>query len=483
MIEADALFTGGCLVTMNEQRDVVDCGAVAVAGGHIVALGAAAALADQVHAAQVIDCTDQIILPGLVDVHAHAGHGLIKSIGMHNGNRWEEICGEIYTQASDAAFWFAEARLAALERLRFGVTTGVSLLGGGDTIMRTDDPAYAKAHCDGVLSVGARSVVAVGPTRAPHPIDYAHWNSGTRTTFPVRFEQQFETCKHIFEEWHGKADDTIRIAMLYPVLRDEHERDMAPEDYAAACAQSQAVRQFAKDKGAIFTQDGHWRGSVLRAHELGLLGPQSLLSHCIDLHDDEIALIAETGTKVAHNPSANASISGRCPAIELMAQGATVALCSDATAPDRSADMFRHMQQAMHYHRKHFQDADVLPIGQTLEMCTIGGARALGMEADIGSLEIGKRADIITVDLRRPHLFPPNMPLHRLVCFANGNDVSNVMVGGAMVLEDGRATQVHEDEILADAARQCAVMLQRIGGGQADMALPDDFWGREATPT
>jgi cytosine/adenosine deaminase-related metal-dependent hydrolase len=208
-----------------------------------------------------------------------------------------------------------------------------------------------------------------------------------------------------------------------------------------------------------------------------------LPSHCIDLHDDEIALIAETGTKVAHNPSANASISGRCPAIELMAQGSTVALGSDATAPDRSADMFRHMQQAMHYHRKHFQDADVLPIGQTLEMCTIGGARALGMEGDIGSLETGKRADIITVDLRRPHLFPPNMPLHRLVCFANGNDVSNVMVGGAMVLEDGRATQVHEDEILADAARQCAVMLQRIGGGQADMALPDDFWGREATPT
>jgi len=477
-MQVDNLLTGGVVVTMDPDRRVLEEGAIAVRDGRIVAVDAVQALRDSVHAAQSVDCTGHIVFPGLIDVHAHAGHGLIKSMGMHGGDRWEDICGEVYTQVSLPEFWYAEARLAALERLRFGVTTGVSLLGGGDTIMRTDDPAYAAAHCRGVVEVGTRSVVAVGPTRAPHPRIYADWSDNQRRTYEVSFAQQFQTCQDVVDTWHDTHEGRITIAMLYPVLRDEHERDMTPDDYAAACEQVQAVRAYARERGLLFTQDGHWRGSVRRAKTLGLLGPDSLLSHCIDLHDDEITLIAETDTKVAHNPSANASIMGRCPAIELMAAGATVALGSDATAPDRSADMFRHMQQAMHYHRRFFRDAAVLPIGKTLEMCTIGAAKALGMADRIGSLEPGKAADIVTVDLRKPHLYPPNMPLHRLVCFANGNDVSTVMVGGRIVLRDGRATQVDEGAILADAAAQTALMIDRIGGA-ADLERPSDFWGEE----
>jgi 5-methylthioadenosine/S-adenosylhomocysteine deaminase len=132
----------------------------------------------------------------------------------------------------------------------------------------------------------------------------------------------------------------------------------------------------------------------------------------------------------------------------------------------------------MHYHRRHFGDASVLPIGKALEMCTIGGAQALGMANRIGSLEVGKQADIVTVDLRRAHLYPPNMALHRLVCFANGNDVTNVMVGGALVLQNGKAVCVDEGTILQEAADQTQLMITRIGTGP-DLALPQDFWGTE----
>lgn len=475
-MQVDTLLTGGVVITMDPVRRVIEDGAVAVADGVIVAIGTAANLQDQIEAAEVVDVTGHVVIPGLIDVHAHAGHGLIKTMGMHGGDRWEAICGEVYTQVSPPEFWYAEARLAALERLRFGVTTGVSLLGGGDTIMRSDHPAYAASHCHGVLEVGTRSVVAVGPTRAPHPITYADWQEGTQRQYPVSFEQQFDTSKAVAEDWHDTHSGRINIAMLYPVLRDEHECDMAPEDYAAACEQSRAVRAYAREQGLIFTQDGHWRGSIRRAEALGLLGPDTLLSHCIDLHDDEIMLLAQTDTKIAHNPSANASISGRCPATEMLQVGTCVALGSDATAPDRSGDMLRHMQQAMHYHRRHFRDADVLPIGQVLEMCTIGGARALGMEDRIGSLEPGKAADIVTLDLARPHLQPGNMPLHRLVCFANGNDVTNVMIGGEMALRDGRAARVKEAAVLNEAAEQAALMIDRLGA-RKDLQLPPDFWG------
>lgn len=477
-MQADTLLIGGHIITMDPARRILENGAVAIADGEIVALGDAAQMRKTVRAEQVLDYSDHVVFPGLIDVHAHAGHGLVKTIGMHGGDRWEDICGEVYTQASPPEFWYAEARLAALERLRFGVTTGVSLLGGGDTIMRTDQPEYAAAHCRGVSEVGTRSVVAVGPTRAPHPQIYGSWTEGQRTDYPVTFEQQLKTCQQIVTDWHGAHEGRINIAMLYPVLRDEHERDMSPADYQAACEQAQIVRKYAREMELTFTQDGHWRGSIRRADKLGLLGPDTLLSHCIDLHEDEIALVAKTSTKIAHNPSANASIMGRCPATEMMAAGACVALGSDATAPDRSGDMFRHMQQAMHYHRRHFSDASVLPIGKVLDMCTISGAKALGLEGHIGSLEVGKQADIVTVDMRRPHLYPPNMVAHRLVCFANGNDVTNVIIGGELVLEDGKATRVREAEIMADAAAQAQLMIERIGA-QGDLALPSDFWGRE----
>ncbi|KIN73294.1 amidohydrolase family protein [Sulfitobacter guttiformis] len=477
-MQADIILAGGTVVTMDPERRVIEEGAVAVAGGKIAAVGTAHDLRAQIETTEIIDCTGKIIIPGLIDVHAHAGHGLIKSMGMHGGDRWEDICGEVYTQASPPEFWYAEARLAALERLRFGVTTGVSLLGGGDTIMRTDNPAYAAAHCRGVVEVGTRSMVAVGPTRAPHPRLYADWYTGERRQYEVSFEQQMQTSREIAEVWHNTNEGRIQIAMLYPVLRDEHEKDMPPEAYAVACQQVRIVRAFARERGLIFTQDGHWRGSIRRAEKLGLLGPETLLSHCIDLHEDEITLVAASDTKIAHNPSANASILGRCPAIELMAAGATVALGSDATAPDRSSDMFRHMQQAMHYHRTHFRDASVLPIGKALEMCTIASARALGMEGRIGSVEVGKDADLTVVDLRRAHLYPLNMPVHRLVCFANGNDVDTVLVGGQVVLRMGRPTRVDEAEILDDANAQAAQMITRIGG-QNDLELPSDFWGQE----
>ena len=326
--------------------------------------------------------------------------------------------------------------------------------------------------------VASWPVMAVGPTRAPHPLAYADAGANPRQ---VDFAQQLDTSLDLLARWHGADDARLNLALLYPVLRDEHERDMTPGDYADACTQAQRVAACAREAGVVFTQDGHQRGSIRRAGALGLLGPNALLSHAIDLHADEIALCAATDTKIAHNPSAVASILGRCPAVELMAAGVTVALGSDATAPDRSSDMFRHMQQAMHYHRTHFRDAAVLPPGRVLEMATADAARALGMEGEIGSLEPGKRADVVLVDMQKPHLAPDNMPVHRLVCFANGNDVDTVLVGGEVVLEAGVPCRLSQAAVLEDAAREADLMIRRTGTAAALQAAPGFGWvhGRE----
>ena len=472
---ADLIVTNAVVVTVDPERRVLHDAAIAVTGDRIVDIGPASDIASRHPAPQVIDARGMVVLPGLVDAHAHAGHGLIKTMASGDSAKWFDACLIAYTVASTPEFWFAEAQLAALERLRFGVTTGISLLGGGDSIMRTDDPDYGDAHCDGVAGVGTRSVVALGTTRPPHPLTYARWTDGTAESFPVGFDRQLATSLDLIARRHGSLGRRINFALLTPTLRPEHVDTMGEENLAEARRQAQVVSAAAREHGLVFTQDGHRQGSVLYAHEMGILGPEALLSHSTGLTEEEIAICAETDTKIAHNPSAIASVFDRCPATELMEAGVTVALGSDATAPDRSADMFRHMQQCMHYHRRHHRDPSWLPPGKTLEMCTIDGARALGMDDDIGSIEIGKKADLTLVDMRRPHLYPANMHVSHVVNFANGNDVHTVIADGKVLMRDRQVLSVDQDAVLDAAQRETDLMLDR--GGLRDLIVePETLW-------
>jgi 5-methylthioadenosine/S-adenosylhomocysteine deaminase len=473
---ADILIRNGIVVTIDATRRVIEDGAIAITGDRIVAIGKSDEIAAAHPAKTVIDARHKAIIPGLIDGHAHAGHGLIKTMGGGRSDLWYQACETVYTVASTPAFWKAEAELAALERLRFGVTTGVSLLGGGDTIMRCDEPIYGDAHMEGVVNVGTRSVVAIGSTRPPHPRLYARLENNVAVHHQVSFEDQYQTCETLMRRWHGANGQRTNVALITPTLRAEHVDTLGVADLGRAREQAKKMQALARANGLVFTQDGHQKGSVKYAEELGILGSNALLSHSTGLTDEEIRIVADTGTHIAHNPSAVASIMARCPAPELMMAGANVCLGSDATAPDRSADMFRHMQQCMHYHRTFFHDPSWLPPGRVLEMCTIDGARALGMDKEIGSLEVGKKADVVLVDLRRPHMYPFNMPVFRLVYFANGNDVSTVIVDGRILMQDRRVLSINEDAVLDTAQAETELMLDRTGY-RAMLETPATFWG------
>ena len=466
----DLLIRGGVVITMDAARRVIADGAVAIAGGRIAAVGPRAEV-EAAHPAprQVIEARGKAVLPGLIDAHAHAGHGLVKTMGSGDSAAWSDACRVIYTLASPASFWRAEARLAALERLKFGVTTGLSLLGGGDSVMRVDDPAHGDAHAEGVAEIGIRDIMAIGPTRPPHPRPY---RGADGTVRDVSFEQQLETISALIDRWHNKG--RISIATLMPVYREAvHD----PAAVAVIERQGRQVRDLGKKHGTLFHQDGHRNGSIALADKMfGLLGPDASLSHSTELTEDDFAALKRSGASVVHNPSAIAAVRGYCPAIELMDRGITVMLGSDGTAPDRSTDMFRHMFQAMRYHQRHAHDEAILPPGKVLEMCTIDAARGFGMADRIGSLEIGKEADVITVDLTAPHMAPANMPVWRVVCFANGHDVRDVVVGGDVLMQDRIVKHVDEAAIVAEAEREAEKMLD-LAGLRA-MTVEDPGWGR-----
>jgi cytosine/adenosine deaminase-related metal-dependent hydrolase len=470
---ADIILRGGTILPMDPARSTILDGAVAITGNRIAAIGPRAEIEAAHTAPVVLDTRNHAILPGLIDAHAHAGHGLIKTLGSGDSKAWYQACAHVYTQASDPDFWRAEARLAALERLSFGVTTGLSLLGGGDSVMRSDSPAHAIAHIDGVNEIGIRAILAIGPTRPPHPHTYASWESGAKTTTAVPFEQQLETIETLLRERHGQG--RIAIATLMPVHRD---RATPPDTLREIVRQSHLVRELGRRHNALFHQDGHGAGSVELAHDLfDLLGPDASFSHSTDLTARDIDLLAETGTVVVHNPSAVASVRGYCPVPELLDRGVNVILGSDGTAPDRSTDMFRHMFQCMRLHQRAQRDERLMPPGKVLEMVTIDAARGLRMDHEIGSLEPGKRADIITIDLRKPHLAPRNMPLWRVVCFANGQDVDTVLVDGQILMRGRRFPHIDQDAVLDAAEAETERMLDRAGLRPL-LREPPELWGR-----
>jgi cytosine/adenosine deaminase-related metal-dependent hydrolase len=262
------------------------------------------------------------------------------------------------------------------------------------------------------------------------------------------------------------------LCVIMPVY-GRNDRETVPEPEIRRM--SEAVGDLCTRRGVLFTQDGHRDGTIAFTEQFGVLGPHALLSHSVDLTQEDIDAVKRSGASIVHNPSAIMSILGRCPVPELIGEGVTVALGSDAAAPDRGYDMFRHMAQCMHYHRRHFADPSWMPPGKVLEMATIDAARALGLADEIGSLEIGKKADVVLVDLRKPHLYPPNMPLHKLTHFATAADVYSVIVDGQIVLR-GRISQTLDTETVLDDAASAAARAIKDAGLSHLLSEPETLW-------
>jgi len=471
---ADILITGATVITMDGERRVLENAAIAIVGDRIAAIGPTQELEARYSATQLIDGTNKVVMPGLIDGHGHAGHGLVKSLGTDTGE-WYGATEVIYAKGSTVDFWRADALLTAVERLKFGVTTGLTYFGGGDSVMRTDDPRYGDAYLQAIQDVGVRWVLAVGPRRPPFPRTYTHWDGENSEDVEVSFEKQLEVTETLIDRWHGGNDGRLNIAVMLPTHHPE-EGMLTEAEFEELVYQTEATREISRRRGLLFTQDGHTTGTVKFAYDMGILGPDALLSHATELTDEEIEICAQTNTRIVHNPSAIASINGRCPVTELLAAGVTVMLGSDGVAPDRSYDMFRHMFQAMRYHRFYFRDASVLPAGKVLEMVTIDAARALGMEDEIGSLEVGKKADLIMIDMFQPHLMPNNMPLYRVAYFANGNDVETVIVNGNVLMLNREVQTVNEREVLVLAQKEIDDALRRTGLEHL-VETPEGFWG------
>lgn len=475
----DLLLHDGTVVTMNRERAVLDRTSVAIRDGRIVEVGPAAALRKKYASAKTIDCTRKAILPGLVDLHGYLGGSLLKSVGQNlDGGARRKMLEDLLPAATDEEWWEVDTQLNALERLKMGTTSMFSMMGGNGT--RTDDVVFTQIAARELERIGLRTRIGLGPARPPWPRRFVYWRDGARTERRVEFDHVIDNCDRLISD-HAKNRGGIvdyGVALSRIGNRNEHDPVWSPEREQWIHQQAEAIRHL-KEKHRVTFWTHMYGNAVEYAHDekLGLLGPDSILSHCTGISERAIGIMRDTGTHAAHHPRAGRiyTYPGRCPVPELIDAGVTVALGSDSPST-HNCDMFLDMKAAIDQQRIHFKDARLLPPGKALEMATIDGCKVLGLDKELGSVEVGKQADLITVSLFQPHLAPNDMLIYRLVYNATGSDVTDVTVAGRLVMEGRKILTIDESQVLERVEEVYARFVER-----AELApltqTPERFWG------
>lgn len=474
----DLLLINGTVITMDQNRRILRDGAVAVDKGRIIAVDETEKLVSKFEAKKVIDCSNQCILPGLIDAHGHGGHSMFKTIALDDS--WMTAMTNTYKHYVTDDFWYYEGKLSALERLKAGITTGVSVLG---SMPRSDDPIFAINHAKAYAKTGVREVVCTGPCNPPWPHLFSRWVDGKMITKEVTYEEVLKGAEGVIEALNHANNDRTRafITPFVIVTSVDPSQPTSPAQLYGLSEhdyyQAKKIREIAKKYNTRIHSDafGGMIHLAIQDKENALLGSDVHLQHCRGISFDEAKILAETGTNVSCSPGLS-QVFARTPIIELMELGTTVALSTDGTSPVTSFDMFQAMRRTQFIHQSALRDEYILPPAKLLEMVTIDAAKCIGWDDEIGSIEVGKKADIITVNLHQPHLTPQFMPVHRLVYQAVANDVHHVIVDGELVMEGRIVLTVDENTVLNEANEVAFETIKRAGL-EKYLQETEGFWG------
>jgi 5-methylthioadenosine/S-adenosylhomocysteine deaminase len=425
---ADLIIAGGTVVTMDAHKRVLQDGAVAVRGDLIAAVGTRAGIESEFDAARTIDAHGMLIVPGLINGHAHAAMSLFRGIAddlaLDDWLRKYIFPAEARNVTPDFVTW--GTRLGLLEMLRGGITAYADMYYFEDAVARATKDA------------GMRGVLGETIIDFPAP--------DNKTT-----AQAFAYTQEYIHRWKG--DPLITPAVAPHSIYTCSEKTL--ED-SASLARRNGVPILIHIAEAQFeleqSREKHGATPVGYLERIGLLGPDVVGAHCVWVDAADIAALAHFGVGCINNPSSNMkTAAGVMPVPDMLAAGEAIGLATDGAASNNNLDMFLEMDLAAKLQKLARMDPRALPAEQVVEMATIGGARAIHLEKEIGSLETGKKADLILVDTRAPHAMPLYNVYSELVYALKASDVETVIVAGKVVMEDRRMRTLDEPAILAKA--------------------------------
>lgn len=464
----DLILKNGTIITMNKDREILENSSIVVDQGKILEIGPTYYIETKYQAKEVIDCQYKVVLPGFIDAHGHAGHSMFKTIAMESLSYWMPIMTKTYKNYVSDDFWYYEGRLSALERLKAGVTTGVSVMG---SMPRCDDPIFSINHAKGYAEIGIRDIVCTGPCNPPWPHTFSRVIDDKVVTREVTYDEVLYGMEQAIEALNNTNNGKTKafVTPFVIVTSVDGSNSTTPDKLIGLnehdLYQAKKMREIARKYNTRIHSDA-FGGMIHLAYkdkENCLLGPDVHLQHCRGISFDEAMILAKTGTNVTTAPGVSQAINQRTPIVELMELGANVAITTDGTSPSAPFDMFQAMRKTQMVHQAGMRDTAYLPVGKLLEMVTVDAAKALGMEDEVGSLEVGKKADIITVNMMQPHLAPEFMHVHRLVHQAVGSDVDNVIVDGEILMRDRKVLHVDEKKVILEATEESNRTIDRAG--------------------
>jgi 5-methylthioadenosine/S-adenosylhomocysteine deaminase len=427
---ADVVWSARYVITMDAQRRVIEDGAVAVRGERIVAVGTKADIDRRFQPKQRLDRPDAILAPGLINTHAHAPMSLFRGIAddMKLQDWLEKFIFPAEAKNVSPEFVRWGTRLACLEMLYSGATT------------YTDMYYFEDVVAEATKEAGMRGVLGETIIGFPAPDNKT---PAEALKFTERYITRFRNDPLIVpavapHALYTNSDETLKasraMANRYGVPLVTHLSETKKENDDSLAKRKMTPAQ------------------VLDS--LGVFNGRTVAAHGVWLTDGDIRILKARGVGVAHCPSSNMKLaSGVAPVVKMLAAGLAVGLGTDGPAgSNNDFDMFEEMDLAAKLQKVATGDPRALPAKTALEMATIGGARVLGMEKEIGSLEPSRRADMITVRLDRPNALPMYDVYSQMVYALKGADVRDVMVNGRPVVRDGHSLLLDEKLILAKAA-------------------------------
>lgn len=452
--EVDILIRNGVVLTLDAKRTVLYDGAVAVAGGRIVAVGPTADVASRYQGKKTLEARHKAVMPGLVDTHHHFLQNFLK------GSRDDLALADWIDQVSaprivlavqdylrgEYGLEYHATRLGCVEALKSGITC----------ILNMEWATHPKV-IDAYEEAGIRAVHTLTLT------DYDQWK---RPGMILPMDKAFPLADQLIARCRASQGGrvTFRYGLACP---NSCTTDLFRE--ARALATHHRVGIHVHIAETRFEWDNihnlYGKTPVRYLHDIGLLGPDVLGAHCIWLSDEDIQILKDTGTSVAHNPECNMKVAdGVARIADMLAAGVVVSLGTDSCAVNDNMDMFEAMRIAAFLQKVTRMDPAVVPADEVLAMATIGGARALNLEHEIGSLEVGKKADIILVDLSQPHMRPINNIANNLVYAASAaRDVETVIVDGALVVENHRLLTLDEEVVVNQAEEYAFTRFEQAG--------------------
>jgi len=434
MIEVDAILTGGKVVTMNEGFDLFTPGAVAIRRGLIEAVGPVDQIAAAYTAAEVVDCSECAVTPGLINAHTHAPMTLLR--GVADDLRLDVwLMGYMMPVEQEfvrPAFCWLGTQLACAEMIRSGTTCFADMY------------YYEEAVADATAQAGLRAVCAETVLRFPTPD-------------ALSYDEGLERARDFIQRWKGHplimpavgphAPYTTTPELLQACTRMALEFDVPLHIHMAETAQE--VEEHRAEYGMPMVP---W------VKKQGVFEAKVTAAHCVHLDEGEMHTLLHHGVGVSHNPSSNLKLaSGFAPVVYMLELGLNVGIGTDGPASNNDLDMWEEMRLAALLAKGVNSDPTVLPARQALAMATIGGARALHVGEFIGSLEPGKRADLVVVDLRGVHNTPkfardPLALYAQLVYATKGSDVRDTMCQGRWLMRERALLTLDEQGLIAEAA-------------------------------